>query len=133
MIVYGVSHFYDGLRNQKQSSLGVLRNFAKFTRKHLWQSLLFNKIAGLTKETLAQVFSCEFYEISENSSFYRTPLMAASVVWNILMPLFRSSRSQMFLKIRVFQNFANMTGKNRHCILFLIKLIKTDCNTGVFL
>ena len=79
MIVYGVSHFYDGLRNQKQSSLGVLRNFAKFTRKHLWQSLLFNKIAGLTKETLAQVFSCEFYEISENTFFTEHLQVAVSV------------------------------------------------------
>ena len=26
---------------------GVIRNFAKFTRKHLYQSLFFNKVAGL--------------------------------------------------------------------------------------
>ena len=44
---------------------GVLRNFTKFTGKHLCQSLLFNKVAGaacnfIKKETLAQVFSCEF-------------------------------------------------------------------------
>ena len=38
---------------------GVLRNFAKFTGKHLCQSLFFNKVAGL-KEILTQVFSCEF-------------------------------------------------------------------------
>ena len=30
------------------------------------------------KETLAQVFSCEFCEISKNTFFYRTPLVAAS-------------------------------------------------------
>ena len=49
---------------------GVLRNFAKFTGKHLCQSLFFNKVAGLQlyrKETLAQVFSCEFCEISKNT------------------------------------------------------------------
>ena len=49
---------------------GVLRNFAKFTGKHLSQSLFFNKVAGLRpakKETLAQVFSCEFCEISKNT------------------------------------------------------------------
>ena len=41
---------------------GVLRNFSKFTEKHLCQSLFFNKVAGIAikKETLAQVFSCEF-------------------------------------------------------------------------
>ena len=42
------------------------------------------KIAGVAcnfikKETLAQVFSFEFCEISKNTFFYRTPLVAASV------------------------------------------------------
>ena len=32
----------------------------------------------IKKETLAQVFSCEFCEISKNTFFYRTPLVAAS-------------------------------------------------------
>ena len=31
----------------------------------------------IKKETLAQVFSCEFCEISKNTFFYRTPLVAA--------------------------------------------------------
>ena len=57
---------------------GVLRTFAKFTGKHLRQNVFFNKVAGfIKKETLAQVFSCEFCEISENSFSYRTPPMAA--------------------------------------------------------
>ena len=47
----------------------VLRNFANFTGKHLCQSLFFNKVAGRKKETLAQVFSCEFCEISKNTFF----------------------------------------------------------------
>ena len=52
----------------------VLRNSAKFTGKHLCQSLFFNKIADLAcnfvkKETLAQVFSCEFCKISRNTFF----------------------------------------------------------------
>ena len=44
---------------------GVLRFFPKFTGKHLCQSLFFNKV--VKKETLAQVFSCEFCEISKNT------------------------------------------------------------------
>ena len=32
---------------------GVLRNFAKFTRKHLCQSLFFNKVAGLRTPPVA--------------------------------------------------------------------------------
>ena len=62
----------------------VLGNFAKFTGKHLCQSLFFNKVAGaacsfIKKETLAQVFSYEFCEISKNTFSHRTPLVAASV------------------------------------------------------
>ena len=37
---------------------GVLKNFAKFTGKHLCQRIFFNKIAAL-KKTLAQVFYCD--------------------------------------------------------------------------
>ena len=53
---------------------GVLRNFAEFTGKHLCHSLFFNKVAGgacnfIKKETLAQMFSCEFCEISKNTFF----------------------------------------------------------------
>ena len=61
---------------------GVVRNFAKLTGRHLCQGLSFNKVAALglfiKKETLAQVFSCEFCEISKNTFSYRTPLVAAS-------------------------------------------------------
>ena len=46
-----------------------LRNFAKFTGKQLCQSFFLNKVAGLKKETLAQVFSWEFCEISKNTFF----------------------------------------------------------------
>ena len=60
----------------------VLKNLTKFTGKDLCQSLFFNKIAGLSnfikKETLEQVLSCEFCEISKNTFSYRTPPMAAS-------------------------------------------------------
>ena len=53
---------------------GVLRNFARFTGKHLCQSLFFNKVAGsacnfIKNETRALVFSCEFCEISKNTFF----------------------------------------------------------------
>ena len=51
---------------------GVLRNFTKFKGKRQCQSLFLIKLPEacnfIKKETLAQVFSCEFYEI-----FYRTP------------------------------------------------------------
>ena len=61
------------------SKKGVLRNFTKFTGKHLCQSLFFKK------ETLAHVFSCEFWEISKNTFLHRTPLVAASELYPHIM------------------------------------------------
>ena len=43
----------------------VLRNFAKFTGKHLCQSLF------IKKETLAHMFSCQFRNISKNTFYYK--------------------------------------------------------------
>ena len=62
----------------------ALRNFTRFTGKHLCQGLFFNKVAY---PRLAQVFFCEFCEISKskNTFFHRTSLVAASVYpisWN---------------------------------------------------
>ena len=48
---------------------GVLGNFTKLTRK---------------KETLAQVFSSEFCEISKNTFFTEHLLVAASIIFNII-------------------------------------------------
>ena len=58
------SHIADAYRRSHQTCFvekGVLRNFAKFTGKHLCQSLIFNKVAGaackfIKKETGAGVF-----------------------------------------------------------------------------
>ena len=43
----------------------------------------------IKKETLAQMFSCEFYKISKNTFFYRTPLVAASVfsIFSFTIPI----------------------------------------------
>ena len=38
-------------------------------------------IIEIKKETLEQVFSCEFCEISKNTFFQRAPLVAASVLY----------------------------------------------------
>ena len=63
---------------------GVLKNFWKFTGKHLCQSLIFNKVTGFRsatsfkKETLAEVLSCEFCENFKNNFFYRTTPVDAS-------------------------------------------------------
>ena len=52
---------------------GVLRNFAKFTRKRLCQSLFFNKIAGLRRATLLKKRLCYRCFPVNFSKFLRTP------------------------------------------------------------
>ena len=49
----------------------VLRNIANFTGKHLCQSLVFNKVAGLGLQLYLK-------RDSGTGVFYRTPLVAAS-------------------------------------------------------
>ena len=61
----------------------ALRNFSKSTGKHLCQSRFLIKLQAkackfMKKEALAQVFSWEFYNISQNTLSYRNPLVAAS-------------------------------------------------------
>ena len=50
---------------------GVLRNFVKFAGKHLRQGLILIKLDCnfIKKETLAQLFSSDFCEISRNTFF----------------------------------------------------------------
>ena len=49
----------------------VLKNFAKFTGKHLYQSLSVPQACNfIKKETLVQVFSCKFC-----AKFLRTPFL----------------------------------------------------------
>ena len=63
---------------------GVLRNFAKFTGKHLCYSLFCNKVAGprvatlLKKETLAQCFPVNF------AKFLRTTFYIEHLWWLLL-------------------------------------------------
>ena len=51
----------------------------------------------IKKETLGQVFSWEFCEIFKNTCFYRTPLVAASVLW-CFQEIFNGSIDQKWIK-----------------------------------
>ena len=85
---------------------GVLRNFPKFTGKHPCQSLFFNKVACnfIKKETLAQVFSCEFF-----SKFLRTPFshntfgrQLLCIAENIHQYNAKLSRVTFFVNVNIF-------------------------------
>ena len=64
--------------------IGVLKNFANFTGKHLcWSLFLINlqaKALNFIKKRLQPGVFCEICEIFQNIFFYRTPPVAASVM-----------------------------------------------------
>ena len=67
IMVFVFKVFYRSSRPEVFCKKVVLRNFTKFTGKHLCQRLFFNKVNDsfliktlFKKESLAQVFSCEF-------------------------------------------------------------------------
>ena len=65
--------------------IGVLKNcklqtFVNFTGKHLcWSLFLTTFFTDFIKNTPTQVFSCEICKIFNNTIYYRTPPVAASV------------------------------------------------------
>ena len=72
--------FFRGSRPEVFCRKGSFRNFAKFTGKHRI-SFLIKLQASAWKETLAQVFSCEFCKISKKTFSNKISPVAASHFW----------------------------------------------------
>ena len=85
--------FYSSSHQSCSIKKGVLRNFAKFTKKHLRQSLFFNKVAGLKKRDSDSVFSCEYCELSKNTIFTEHLWMAASCFATTTHKIFETNSS----------------------------------------
>ena len=120
---------------------GVLRNFAKFTEKHLCQSLFFNKVAGLRPATLLKkrlwhrCFPVDFMKFLRIYFLQNTSGRLLLSVWIFCSHKFRShvvflkfTQSKMLLTIRMVKEprpyilckeVLNET--NYHLINYLIK------------
>ena len=73
----------------------VLKNFAKFVGKHLWQSFFLNKVAGLSSATLLKKklwHRCFLwiFEFFRSTYFYKTPLVTASENNEEMIPFMHS-------------------------------------------
>ena len=97
---------------------GVLRNFTKFSGKHLCQSCQPQACNFIKKETLAQAFSCKFCEISKNIFFSRTPL--DDCFWTERAPGKTSKKSNLHLittlnyQWLVYESVFNVVKPNRN-------------------
>ena len=70
--------------------IGVLRNFAKFTGKHLFGGSFLIKLQPgacdfIKKDSVAQVFSCKFCDISKNTLFLEHLRTTASAVKKVFL------------------------------------------------
>ena len=73
----------------------------------------------IKKETLAQVISCEFCEISVNTFFYRTPLVAASVYNpSFSFNLYDKCQSYMIRSLPLLQSLNNIHSHEKKCYFF---------------
>ena len=102
--------FYRSSRSVVFYEKGVLKNFAKFTTKHLCWSLFFIKTTGVMpgtiskKEAPTHVFSCEFYEFIKNTFFIEHPWwLLLSLPLNWLGPnsstIFITTSSKLTIKL----------------------------------
>ena len=64
---------------------GVLRNFAKFTGKHLCQSLFFKKVAGLRPAVLLKKSLWHMCFPVNFAKFLRAPLFTEHLWWLLLI------------------------------------------------
>ena len=100
---------------------GVLRNFTKFTGKHLCQSLFFNKVAVLSPATLLKkrlwhrCFPLNFLEVSKNTCSREQLQTAASEIRKYTIYGNRNCSSKFF-KISYFKSTNPMEKILKYCI-----------------
>ena len=69
---------------------GVLKSFAKFTGKHLYQSLFFNKVVGLRFATLLKKRFWHRCFLVNFAKFLRTPFLH-NTSWRLLLHLAKNT------------------------------------------
>ena len=80
--------------------MGVLKNFAKFTGKHLCQGHLFNKVAGLRPPTLLKRILWEGVFLWIFVKFLRTPFLKEHLWW--LLSTFKRRPGHLLNVLRMF-------------------------------
>ena len=76
--------FFEMLYRKCSLKKVILRSFAKITRKHMCQSLLFNEVAGLKPATLLKKRLCYRCFVVNFAKFLRTPFSQNTSGWLLL-------------------------------------------------
>ena len=97
----------------------VLRNFAKFTGKHLCQSLILNKVTGLRPALWHRCFPANL------AKFLRTPIFTKHLWWLLLYKSYFKSE---------FSLYVTEVAEKALSILFLTEAVTQRCSIkNVFL
>ena len=112
-----------GSRPEVFCTKGVLKNFAKFTGKHLSQSLFFNKVdlrpATLFKDRLRHRCFPKFCEIFENT------FSTEHLQWLLLKFISHHTKKILYVNANLIGNQPwSKWSKNKHFLLFLILMLK---------
>ena len=100
---------------------GVLRNFSKFTGKHLCQSLFFGKVAGLRPATLLKEKLSHRCFPANFEKFLRIPFLTEHLWW-----LFLKTQRIFFFNLALLKRFKNCFWIKMHTdgkLSYKIKLV----------
>ena len=120
---------------QRHSPKGVLRNFAKFTGKHLCQSLFFNKVKVMSATLLKKILWNRCFPVSL-AKFLRTPfltehlrLLNLSGINDKICLQIHSASSLYNMAIRSVIEMMMLFWFSLHCWRFIQgeRLLKTVC------
>ena len=126
---------------------GNIRNFAKFTRKHLCESLFFNKVAGLRPATLLKKRLWRMCFPVNFVKFLTTTFFIEHLWWLLLKPIAtlfsigKASRNRVFCfsslfltKVRVSINVSGVIQKStlNCCLMARSFLLFHTCRNHSF-
>ena len=104
---WGKVNDYRSSRAEVFCKKGILRNFAKFTGKHLCQSLFLKKIVGPRPAILLKRRLWHRYFPANFAKFLRTPFLTEHLQW-LLLWLVDDIKRRLILEL-----FINRVGLNR--------------------
>ena len=120
-------------RSEMFCKKGVLRNFTKLTGKQLFQSLIFNKVAGLRRATLLKKWLWHRCLPMNFVKFPRTPFYIEYLWWLLLTMIRMDSVSRknilkvvLSYQVKFYQRHHNFFG-NLYKIMTSIEFFKVTC------
>ena len=116
-----MENIYVELVDQLYSKKRVLKNFAKFTGKHMCRTLLLSKVCDLRPVTLAQGLLSNFCKVLKNTYFLKHLRTAASLYCQANITLRKICLSAIYCIANFIWFNMSELQKQKKCFWFLYK------------